>query len=163
MVAEQFKELGVKTQVGIDLIEEAKQAAERDRPGLYSEYFACDLTELSDEVRAKLRGFGFNCLVTVAALGFGDIPPQAFAEAYNLVSEGGWIAFNIKEDFLEDGDPSGFNKLIRKLLETGMVEQRAERVYRHRLSCAGEPLNYVAIVGVKRADISPEMVTEAEN
>jgi SAM-dependent methyltransferase len=162
MVAEQLAEMGAKTIVGVDLLDEAKEAAERDRPGLYADYHACDLTELSDELRAELRGYGFNCLVTVAALGFGDIPPLAFAEAYNLVAKGGWIAFNIKEDFLEDGDPSGFNKLIQRLLETGMVEQRAQRVYRHRLSTCGDPLNYVAIVGVKRADISPEMVADAE-
>jgi SAM-dependent methyltransferase len=162
MVAEQLKELGVSTLVGVDLLPEAEMAAERDRPGLYAKYHACDLTELTDEVRADLNGYGFNCLVTVAALGFGDIPPLAFAEAFNMVADGGWIAFNIKEDFVQDGDPSGFNLLIQRLLETGMVEKKAERVYRHRLSTAGEALNYVAIIGIKRADISKQMVADAE-
>ena len=52
--------------------------------------------------RAELEDRRFNCLVTVAALGFGDIPPRAFAEAFNLVLDDGWIAFNIKEEFLQE-------------------------------------------------------------
>ena len=39
-------------------------------------------------------------MTTVAALGFGDIPPDAFAAAFNLVEDGGHVAFTIKEDFI---------------------------------------------------------------
>jgi SAM-dependent methyltransferase len=161
MVGEQLAELGVRSMVGIDLLPEAKMAADRDRPGTYSDYFVMDLTDISDEHRRDLESRRFNCLVTVAALGFGDIPPLAFAEAFNFVSNGGWIAFNIKEDFLDDDDPSGFSRLIKRLLETGIVEQRAEKVYCHRLSTAGERLDYVAIVGVKHSDVPAELVEQA--
>jgi hypothetical protein len=125
-------------------------------------YHVVDLTDLSDKDRRELGARKFNCLVTVAALGFGDIPCLAFAEAFNLVEDGGWIAFNIKEHFLDDGEPTGFSKLIGRLLETGIVEQRAEKVYRHRLSTTGEPLNYVAIVGVKQSDVPDELIEQAE-
>jgi SAM-dependent methyltransferase len=162
MAGEQLADMGVKSVVGIDLLPQAAAAARRDRPGLYRDYFVLDLTELSDEHRRELRARRFNSLVTVAALGFGDIPPLAFAEAFNLVSDGGWIAFNIKEHFLDDGDPTGFSRLIGRLLETGIVEQRAEKVYRHRLSTNGEPLDYVAIVGVKRSDVPARLIEEAE-
>jgi SAM-dependent methyltransferase len=162
MVGEELVDLGVKSIVGIDLLPEAAAAAKRDRPGTYEDYFVLDLTELTDACRDDLRERRFNALVTVAALGFGDIPPLAFAEAFNLVADGGWIAFNIKEDFLSDGHPSGFSKLIGRLLETGMVEKRAEKVYCHRLSTTGEELDYVAIVGVKRSDVPAEMIREAE-
>jgi len=162
MVGEELAELGVRSLVGIDLLPEAKAAAKRDRPGVYADYHVCDLTELSDELREKLRGCDFNSLVTVAALGFGDIPPLAFAEAFNLVSDGGYVAFNIKEHFLDDGDPTGFSKLIGRVLETGIVEQRAEKVYCHRLATNGDELNYVAIVGVKRSDIPAALIAEAE-
>ena len=40
---------GVDTVVGIDIIEEAAMALERDRPGIYSEYFVEDLTSLPSE------------------------------------------------------------------------------------------------------------------
>jgi SAM-dependent methyltransferase len=162
MVGEELAEMGVRSIVGIDLLPEAAAAAERDRPGIYDAYHVCDLTQLSDDVREQLRSRRFNSLVTVAALGFGDIPPLAFAEAFNLVANGGFVAFNIKEHFLDDGDPTGFSRLIGKVLETGIVEQRAEKVYTHRLATNGDELNYVAIVGIKRSDIPAALISEAE-
>ena len=162
MVGEELAELGVESIVGIDLLPEAAAAAQRDRPGVYEGYHVLDLTALSDETRSELRAHSFNSLVTVAALGFGDIPPLAFAEAFNLVADGGWIAFNIKEHFLDDGEPTGFSRLIGKLLETGVIDQRAERVYTHRLATNGDALDYVAIAGVKQADVSEALIREAE-
>jgi SAM-dependent methyltransferase len=162
MVGEQLADLGVDAIVGIDLLPEAAAAAERDRSGVYERYHVLDLTTLTGARRRELRSHRFNSLVTVAALGFGDIPPLAFAEAFNLVADGGWIAFNIKEHFLDDGEPTGFSRLIGKLLETGIVEQRAEKVYTHRLATNGDELDYVAIVGVKQSDIPQELITEAE-
>ena len=129
MVGEELADLGAEMITGVDLLPEAAAAAERDRPGVYDDYHVLDLTELSDARRRELRGRRFNALVSVAALGFGDIPPRAFAEAFNLVSDGGWIAFNIKEHFLDDGEPTGFSRLIGRLLDSGIVEQRAEKVY----------------------------------
>jgi SAM-dependent methyltransferase len=162
MVGEELADMGAGSMVGIDLLPEAAAAAERDRPGIYAAYHVCDLTELSDELRQELRARRFNALVTVAALGFGDIPPLAFAEAFNLVADGGFVAFNIKEHFLDDGEPTGFSRLIARLLELGIVEQRAEKVYCHRLATNGDELNYVAIVGVKRSDVPAKLIAEAE-
>jgi predicted TPR repeat methyltransferase len=153
MVAAELVELGVETIVGVDIIEEAAMAAERDRPGLYDDYLVLDLTAIPQDTHRELSARGFDCLVTVAALGFGDIPPDAFANAYNLVAPGGLVAFNIKEDFLTDGDGSGFSGLIRDGLGSGALDLKAERRYRHRLSIAGEPLHYVAMVAEKRADL----------
>ena len=162
MVGEELAELGADMITGIDLLPEAAAAADRDRPGVYDDYLVLDLTELSGARRRELRQRRFNALVSVAALGFGDIPPRAFAEAFNLVADGGWIAFNIKEHFLDDGEPTGFSRLIGRLLDSGMLEQRAEKVYRHRLSANGEPLNYVGLVGEKRSSIPDELVRDVE-
>jgi SAM-dependent methyltransferase len=162
MVGEELADMGADSIVGIDLLPEAAAAAERDRPGIYDAYHVCDLTELSAGLREELRGYDLNALVTVAALGFGDIPPLAFAEAFNLVEDGGFVAFNIKEHFLDDGDPTGFARLIGRVLDTGIVEQRAEKVYCHRLATNGDELNYAAIVGVKRSDIPAALIAEAE-
>jgi predicted TPR repeat methyltransferase len=153
MVGAELDELGVPTIVGVDIIEEAAAAAERDRPGIYDQYLVLDLTAIPEDVHENLRRRGFNCLVTVAALGFGDIPPDAFANAYNLVEPGGLIAFNIKEDFLTDGDGSGFSRLIKQGLADGALEIKAQERYVHRLSVAGDPLHYMAIIAAKRDDL----------
>ena len=145
--------MGAGNVVGVDIIEEAAEAARRDRPGVYDDYKVLDFTDMSEDDRRELEGRRFNCLTTVAALGFGDIPPDAFAEAYNLVEPGGHIAFNIKEDFMDDAYDMGFSRLIRDALGDGTLEGEADRHYRHRLSVAGEPLNYIAMVGEKRRDL----------
>jgi predicted TPR repeat methyltransferase len=153
LVGEQLAELGASTIVGVDIIEAAAMAAERDRPGVYADYRVLDLTDVSDDDLRELRGHDFNCLATVAALGFGDIPPQAFKTAYDLVAVDGWVAFNIKEDFVDAGDSSGFSALIQGGFEQGALELAAEHRYQHRLATDGEPIHYVAMIARKRGDL----------
>ena len=74
MVGEELAKLGADTIVGVDIIEEAAQAAERDRPHVYDKYHVLDLTDIPPAARSELEGRQFNTLVCVAALGFGDIP-----------------------------------------------------------------------------------------
>lgn len=154
MVSERLRTLGVASAVGIDIIPEAAEAAERDRPSVYDEYLVADLTDLDAGEDAALADHDFNCLVSVAALGFGDIPPEAFAVAFNHVSDGGLIALTIKEDFLDtQDDGSGFSRLVQQAVRDGALDIVARRRYRHRLSVTGEELFYVAVVGVKRRDL----------
>ena len=47
---------------------------------VYDDYIVCDLTALDDDQRARLGTP--TLMTTVAALGFDDIPPEAFSEAY---------------------------------------------------------------------------------
>ncbi len=100
--------------------------------------------------RPPARDADPNCLTTVAALGYGDVPTDAFVEAYNLIDTPGWLAFNIKENFLDDmEDHTGFAGLIRRLMRQRRIEVQAYRRYCHRLSIHGEPLFYVAMVARK--------------
>ena len=158
MIGEELAGLGVRFVVGVDIIEEAAEATERDRPGFYDNYYVVDMTALNESQRRELAGYGFNALTCVAALGFGDIPPRAFIAAYNLIRPGGWIAFNIKEDFLSNGDRSGFSRLIRAMLDDCALELRQRERYRHRLATDRHPLHYVAIVGVKQRDVTDRML-----
>ena len=153
IVGEELKEIGVGPIVGVDIIEEAAEAAERDRPDVYEDYKVLDFTDLSEDDHRDLSERSFNCLVTVAALGFGDVPPDAFTAAYNLVEDGGYVAFNIKEDFIAHADETGFSGLIRRALKDAALEVKSQRRYRHRMSIAGEPLYYVAVVAEKRRDL----------
>lgn len=156
MMGEELQGLGVDSIVGADLLAEAAAAAERDRPGVYDDYIVGDFTELDAEVVDELGSRGFNCLTTVAALGFGDIPPPVFTQAAEFIEPDGWLVFNIKEDFLGEDDETGFSRLIRRSVEDGAIEVAAERRYRHRYSTAGEPLYYNGLVARKRGDL-PEI------
>jgi predicted TPR repeat methyltransferase len=152
MVGEELAALGVDSLVGVDLLPEAAAAAERDRPGRYDDYLVCDLTELAPDEERRLAAAEPNLLTTIAALGFGDVPCDAFVTAYDAVAEDGWVAFNIKDEFLEASDASGFAGLVKDMLADGVLEERARLRYPHRRSISGEELEYVAIVGVKRGD-----------
>ena len=115
---------------------------------------------MPSNVEQSLKTIDFNCMTVVAALGFGDIPPDAFAEGYNLVNEQGWVAFNIKEDFVCEADQSGFCRLIGRLEDDGVLDIRERLRYRHRFCQDGTPIYYYAVVGRKQKDISAQMLAE---
>ncbi|ASR36422.1 methyltransferase [Prauserella marina] len=158
LVAEQLRTVGAGYLFGVDIIPEARHAALRDRPEVYDEYLVADLTALSGQDTASLSQSRCNTLSCVAALGYSDIPPSAFRAAFNFISDGGWIAFTIKDRFLSDEDTSGFAKLIERCQEAGVLQVRSSERYRHRLNVGGEPLHYVALVGTKQADIPADLV-----
>ncbi|MDM8551380.1 methyltransferase, partial [Desulfobacterales bacterium HSG2] len=153
MVGEIIRDMECDLLVGVDILPEAKEAAERDRPGIYDDYYVLDMTSLEEEEKKKFEGYDFNTLVTVAALGYDDIPTMAFMNAFNLLQDDAWVAFNIKEKFLSETDNTGYGDMIGKIMDDNLVI-RQERKYCHRLSVAGEELCYHAIVGKKVNDIS---------
>jgi SAM-dependent methyltransferase len=156
MVGAELARLGVRHLVGVDICRAAVDAAQRDRRGLYDDYLVADMTDLDDEQRERLESHGLNCLTCVAALGFGDIPPAAFVNAFNSIARGGWVAFNIKRNFLETDvgeGTSGFARLIRRMIEQRILAIRTGQEYEHRLATDGEPLVYKAFVGIKQLDV----------
>ncbi len=158
MVGEELADIGAEFIVGVDIMEAAAEATQRDRPGVYADYYVVDMARLNQNDQGELAGHGFNCLTCVAALGFGDIPTKAFANAYNLIEPGGWIAFNIKSSFLDQDDTSGFARLIRSMMADKMLEVRNTQHYQHRVGTNRQPIQYVAIVGNKRRDIGDGML-----
>ncbi|BBG02330.1 MULTISPECIES: class I SAM-dependent DNA methyltransferase [Pseudonocardia] len=150
IVAEELRSRGVGKVVGVDIIPEARDAAERDRPGVYADYHVVDLTALDDEQAESIAAGGFDALTCVAALGFGDIPPAAFRAAFDMVAVDGFVAITLRDDFLSDGDTSGFSGLIGSQLDSGELEQLGSTVYRHRLATSRDPLLYRAVVARKR-------------
>ncbi len=153
MVGEALRTAGVETVVGVDIVPEAAEATDRDRPGLYEDYVVCDMTQLSDSDYETLRSHQFNVLTCVAALGFGDIPTEVFRVAFNLVEHGGWIAFNIRDRFLEDHRNSEFATLITKMHEDGIMNLVSRHKYVHRRATNGDSLEYYALIGRKMGDL----------
>jgi len=101
-----------------------------------------------------------NAMTCVAALGFGDIPPKAYHRAASYVAPGGLLAFNIKEEFLDPRYTFGFSELMRRSVDEGLLRLEATRRYPHRLSAAGEPLYYTAMVATKLAEIPESLLVE---
>jgi SAM-dependent methyltransferase len=156
LMGEALEKYGVSRMVGVDIIPEAKMATERDRPHLYDAYYVADFCKLTDDEKEELNSWSLNCLTTVAALGFGDIPPGAFMEAFNIIQSEGWVGFNIKETFLNESDKSGFSRMIRELIFSKYLDIYHLERYRHRLSMEGEQLYYFAIAARKNANIPNE-------
>ena len=156
MSGEAVAEHGVARLVGVDIVPEARDAAFRDRPGLYDNYYVLDLGDLGGDERADLEAWSFDCLLTVAALGFGDIPARVLAQGFELVSDRAWIAFNIKESFLDPSDDSGFSRMVRELVFSDYMQLHHMERYRHRLAIDGKPLYYYAVVARKTGRAMPD-------
>jgi predicted TPR repeat methyltransferase len=149
IVGEYLKQkIGCDILVGVDIIPEAFDATQRDRPGIYDDYYVMDLSQPKTFEEKKLEMWNFNMLLTVGALGFNDIPTRAFINALNIVEDDAWVAFNIKDKFLSKNDDSGFKNVLDSMVGDSFHVLQMKR-YCHRLSISGEPLHYHAIVGKK--------------
>ncbi|MHC5211049.1 MAG: class I SAM-dependent DNA methyltransferase [Planctomycetota bacterium] len=158
MMGEALKRSGVARLVGVDIIPEARNACLRDRPGMYDEYYVADFTDIDAELHEDIREWQVDCLTSVAALGFGDIPQRAFVQALQFVLPGGWAAFNIKHTFLDPADTTGFSALVRELIFSESIEVHHIERYWHRLSMEGAPLAYFALVVRKTAELPEELL-----
>jgi hypothetical protein len=122
---------------------------------VYDNYFVLDFCSLTKDEQRELESYHINTLITVAALGFHDISTKAFLKASELIPEGGWIAFNIRDKFLTDKDCSGFRDTIESMMHGTFTVVSMKR-YCHRKSLCGEKLYYYAIVARKGSDSKGE-------
>jgi SAM-dependent methyltransferase len=144
------KEVGITDISGLDIYEEAKQAAERDRPSLYSSYYVCDLTDLQPEMLAELQGQQFNCIGVASATGWGNhIPLKGFEQAFDLLAPGGWFIFHVKPN---DPDPEcvALNQWIGKKIDSKELDVRVRQSCFHRKGIDGTPIYYDVVVGVRQ-------------
>lgn len=158
IVAEELKNIGVDTIVGIDIIEEAKIAAKRDRPDVYNDYLVTDLAKADPQTINYLERMNINCVASVAAIGFGDIPPLTLANAIDIGSDDSWLALSIKEDFLNEIDSSGISDLMYELVKEDIIEIKERRKYTHRKSISGNELKYDAIIAKKNQEIPAQII-----
>jgi 2-polyprenyl-3-methyl-5-hydroxy-6-metoxy-1,4-benzoquinol methylase len=153
MVGKALADLGVKSITGIDILPEAAQAAKREYPGVYENYYVEDVTNLSETARDTLSSRGFNCMVCASALSFNHIPALGLASAFNLIAPNGWIAFNVQKERWEDKSETSFVASHPWVAETNIFEIAQMHDYQHRFHMDGRPLYYIAIIGTKRANI----------
>lgn len=157
MMGNELFKLGVARIIGLDVIQEAKLACDRDYPGIYDAYYIEDLNNPSKNLD-EVQSWELNCMTTIAAIGFDDIPAYTFLRAYNLIQNNGWIAFNIKDSFFENNELSNFSDMVRKILIHNYLEVYRIEKYRHRISIDGLPLYYYSIIGKKKASVEDSVL-----
>ncbi|RWD58094.1 MAG: class I SAM-dependent methyltransferase [Mesorhizobium sp.] len=136
--------------VGLDIIEEARVAAERDRPGIYDGYIVADLCALSWEAEAEIASLSPNCVGVASATGWNNhIPVAGFERAFSVLEPGGWFIFHVKPN---DPDPECVALLqwIEAKVKTSyIVDSKRGRIF-HRMSVNGEKIYYDYVVGRKQ-------------
>lgn len=150
VVGEELRARGVGTLVGSDNIAAARDAALRDRPGLYAEYLVGDTDDLP-QVGDLIREHGLNGLVAAGALGLGHISAGSFHRLWSAFPAPAWFAVSVREDLVEPG-ASDFGDYLAGFERRGDGGEIVLRErFRHRLTMSGEPLHYMAIVARKDA------------
>ncbi|MEA2154998.1 MAG: hypothetical protein QOE11_1138 [Solirubrobacteraceae bacterium] len=145
VMGEALRARGVRTPVASDNIGEARDAALRDRPGLYAEYLVGDTDDLP-QVPGLIREHGLNALVAAGALGLGHISADSFHRLWSAFPGGSWFAVSLHEDLAEPGGSDFGDYLAGMEGRADGAEILVRERFRHRLTMAGEPITYVAVV-----------------
>ncbi|MDX6549405.1 MAG: hypothetical protein QOJ31_89 [Gaiellales bacterium] len=146
--AEELRRIGVGHIVGVDLEPQAREAAERDRPGIYDDYVVGDFTSLS---QTKLAALKPTAVLALSALGPGHAPPAVLDRAIRLLPAGGLLAFALTPTLLPGSDDpagraSGYPDYLLELFSRRADElRRHEYVHRRRTDDSDDPA--VAFVG----------------
>jgi hypothetical protein len=142
---EALREQGVGRLVASDGIAAARAAALRDRPGLYAEYLVGD-TDDQPRVGALIEEHGLNALVCAGALGLGHISADSFHRLWSAFPPGSFFSVSLHEDLAEPGGSDFGDYLACFEARADGAEILFREPFRHRLTMAGEPITYVAIV-----------------
>lgn len=145
VLGEELRARGVGTLVGSDSIPAARDAALRDRPGLYAEYLVGQTDDLPD-VRRVIRKHGLNALVAAGALGRGHVSADSFHRLWSAFANEAWFAISVHEDLAKPGasDVGDYLAEFARREDWGEIVLR-ER-FRHRLTMTGDPIHYIALV-----------------
>ncbi len=142
--------VGITDVSGLDIYEIARIAAERDRPGVYKNYYVADLTDLSPGLLRELVAQKFNCVGVASATGWGNhIPVEGFEQAFSLLVPGGLFIFHVKPND-PDIECTELNRWIMSKIESGRLELMHKELSFHRNDIEGKPIYYDIIVGTKQ-------------
>lgn len=156
LMAKELKSLGIQSIIGTDILPQAAEAALRDYPAVYDNYYVEDWIQLSKKTADILKRKTFNCLVCCSAL--SHIPISAFKNAYNMIGKDGWIVFNISKLAWEDKSAAGFINNHSWVNNPELFELKSQYTYLHRNRTNGDPIDYIAFIGIKRGACYEEKV-----
>jgi predicted TPR repeat methyltransferase len=149
----QLRRIGVGHLFGVDLEPWAREAADRDRPGVYDRYLVGDLTILPETTLAPLEP---TAVLALSALGPGHAPPAVLDRALGLLPAGGLFGFAVTPTLLpasEDpvGRATGYPEYLLELFAR-RGDELARHAYVHRRRTDGSDDLAVAFVGRMRAE-----------
>jgi hypothetical protein len=138
---------GLRPVLGTDIVPAAREAALRDRPGVYGGYLTLDLLKLTADDRAALAALAANALSCVAPVGEhrSELPPAA------LIAGAGLLAPEALVVYMHDphrGVPDAVTaELWREGLGSGTrADLLARRRYVHRRTVNGAPFEMDGVV-----------------
>jgi hypothetical protein len=138
---------GLRPVLGTDIVPAAREAALRDRPGLYDDYRLLDLLHLDERRRALLAGLGACALSCVAPVGEhpAQLPPEALAAAAATLTPDGLVAYMHDPAF---GTPDAVTPELwtRGLGPDVRADELERRRYVHRHTVNGEPFEMEGVV-----------------
>jgi predicted TPR repeat methyltransferase len=135
---------GLHPVLGTDIVPSAREAALRDRPGLYDRYLTLDLLRLADAERAEVVALRANALSCVAPVGehASELPPAA------LVAAAALLAPDALAVYMHDphrGAPDAVTSALWR--EAGIdAEELVRRRYVHRYTVNGAPFEMDGVV-----------------
>lgn len=148
---DELRRIGVGRLFGVDREPQAREAACRDRPGVYDEYFVGDFTALA---QTRLAALEPTVVLALSALGPGHVPPAVLDRALRLLPIGGLFAFAVTPTLLaESDDPAaqatGYPEYLLELF-AHRADELARQDYVHRRRTDGSDDLAVAFVGRMR-------------
>ena len=160
-------EPGIRRLIGTDLLELARSAALRDRPKIYDDYVAADLTQLHDSALPPSS----DIVVICAALGpgDGDLPLEAVDGAISLLREGGLLVLTVNAGSLRAGSSPRWKSFMASITNGSGggdashwkgLEEVARQRFTHRKNVQGKWIDtYMALIYKK---LTPEIIVHGE-
>ncbi|MGX9883594.1 methyltransferase domain-containing protein [Streptomyces sp. NPDC002276] len=146
LVGELVRRGGVARVVGVDALPAAREAALRDRPGVYADYVIGDFQRDDDTLREALRPHAIGGLVSAGAFGGTHATPRALENALTLLPPGAPVAFTLDERWMDESDPEGFGAAVERLVAGGKLTVLERTRFRHRVTTTGEPIFYQLVM-----------------
>lgn len=148
---EELRAIGVGRVVGLDLEPQAREAAHRDRPGVYDAYVVGDLAALPEPKLGTLVAFDPTAVLALSALGIDHAPPAVLDRAIGLLPARGLFGFAVTPTLLAGSDdPAGLATGYPQFLGELFADRADELVrdaYVHRRRTDGSDDLGVAFVG----------------
>lgn len=148
-VGELLRDGGVARVVGVDALPAAREAALRDRPGVYADYLVGDFSD-DGALRTALRPYALGGLVSAGAFGGTHATPRALTNALAVLPAGAPVAFTIDERWMDTSDPDGFGATVDRLVADGELDVLERERFQHRVTTTGEPVFYELITARTR-------------